>query len=797
MKLRKSKKSMIFSPALVIITFAVLITTFIAVYQRESMISETPIGERSYNIILAHQKLENAIFYLQQSGKLIIEESMSKLAEQGGFQEPSPCGKHGTTNLWHNKTDYCHPPYLENLGKIFSSKITPSIQIYPEKITFPTKYEFTLKNPTTATAIPKTHMKITINTTEEESGEYYLNPSFQLTLPQELNYPELFQQAKEFINLCNDKPLSCISTNIPTGWDVSAASFLPYIGSGPTIISSEELKETRFEVLQNDIETVFALYIDSDIPSSGDPQTQELSQGNLLTFQDKNDDSHTLTIDSITQDGVVTITITSDPITFDIHLGEEKILDITGDSTYDIYIKLNEITPENKANITLTIFEKPQEDADIVQSYLSGEQWDTTLSAPPTSYGPYYTQDKLCARPGSYRHDFDANILLEWAQETGYNPCYVAAFVQGECSWKIDTVTGGYYGMFQWGAASLTDMKSGDWGRYPLANALTSHTEIINLGLADQLDLLKEYFTFRGVTPEDNLAKMYQSVAFPWCMSHSEDGEYNLDHKHPGTSGNNTLWRYPEGPPYATCRGIAYYAHIKAFADPSLSFCSCECQSGQTSCPTDWYEEQLGEYVESQTQPSNQYTTQLYNWPVDLLIVNSCYGHRPYLSYADNFHGGNDIPTPIGTNVYPMAEGTVYRICDASCSGFGNAVIIKHDDSFFTGYNHLSVVLVTVGQEVTTNTIIAKTGDTGAGGAHLDIKVYTSEGDILGKDTGKNVLCFLPEGITNQLTFTGTNCQAGEPALDSDNKETGYIYPDPKEKTVCSCSDVGTYCSLA
>lgn len=142
-----------------------------------------------------------------------------------------------------------------------------------------------------------------------------------------------------------------------------------------------------------------------------------------------------------------------------------------------------------------------------------------------------------------------------------------------------------------------------------------------------------------------------------------------------------------------------------------------------------------------------------------------------------------------------MADGTVYRICDAPCAGFGNAVIIKHDDSFFTGYNHLAMVSVVKGQEVTTNTIIAKTGDTGAGGAHLDVKAYTSEGDVLGANTGKNVLCFLPDEIINKLTFTGTNCQAGDLALNLDNQETGYTYPDPT--TTCSCSDLETFCPLS
>ena len=221
---------------------------------------------------------------------------------------------------------------------------------------------------------------------------------------------------------------------------------------------------------------------------------------------------------------------------------------------------------DKSLTLTFVVFDKPEE----VHNKLGFIEIELPTSSKETL---------ICGQQGQYGNDFDANILLEWADETGYNPCYVAAFVQGECNWDIELCNDlGYCGMFQWGATTFSDMKQQP-SRYPHVAELDSHLDIIDLDLRGQLDILKEHFNRWGITPEDDLGKMYQSVAFPWCIYNTDDGKTNLDDVGGrSVSEDNPLWRYPEEQDYATCKGISYYAYSKAIADSRLSHCSEFCE---------------------------------------------------------------------------------------------------------------------------------------------------------------------------------------------------------------------------
>ena len=791
---------MFFTLIIALAAVAILTMVLINYASRPAQSLEESMGIKQYGVIQNTLTSMEITFNLKQISKYALEGTLKKSFKTLQMPQNSPCQEYCNVQMINTEEQFCEPDYelnlAENMNLIIDSRTNNLERHYNLDIPA-NNYIISIFNKSIS-FIAKEPVKYTSN-----KLNYSFLPSFEIKSEQEIIETNiLLKKVMQLNQTCHNQPLSCIQTWINENSEFSIIGDLYNIDCGSQTI--ENLKYHIFNYDNNLADTDFAIYIDSDISESGTSEDLETEQGFTYTFQDLNGDEHTVTITSVSET-LVEGTIESEPISFSLEKDQELIFDVTGDGTYDIYISFNEFTSNSKAKLTLIIFDKPPESGYLLNEYLyGGEQ---------TQNQYYNLGDSLCGNQGQYGNDFDSNILIEWSGETGYNPCYVAAFVQGECLWDIsDFNTHGYYGMFQWGADSFTDMvgqdtnSNRDWHLcerdqqpYPKTCELEEHTDIINLDLNTQLDLLTEYFEMRGITPDDDLGKMYQSVAFPWCMykdrNSADYNTRNLDEIVSGTSAaNNPTWHYP-GDNYATCKGIANYAYENAKADPSLSMCSCVCESGQTSCPTTWYEDQLGGYLESQTTTTNNYDTLLYNWPVELLTVNSCYGHRPYLSHADGFHGGNDIPTPIGTNVKPMADGVVHYICEAECAGFGNAIIIKHDDSFFTGYNHLDMVSVVVSQEVTTDTTIAKTGDTGAGGAHLDIKVYTSENEILGSNTGKNVLCFFPEEITNQLTFTGTNCHAGEKALDINDVETGYIYTDPT--TTCDCSDLGSFCPLS
>lgn len=86
------------------------------------------------------------------------------------------------------------------------------------------------------------------------------------------------------------------------------------------------------------------------------------------------------------------------------------------------------------------------------------------------------------------------------------------------------------------------------------------------------------------------------------------------------------------------------------------------------------------------------------------------------------FHKGIDIAAPMGTDVYCAAQGKV--IFAGQKSGYGNCVIIEHENGLATLYGHLSKILVDANQQVKIGDIIAKVGNTGRStGPHLHYEV--------------------------------------------------------------------------
>ena len=82
------------------------------------------------------------------------------------------------------------------------------------------------------------------------------------------------------------------------------------------------------------------------------------------------------------------------------------------------------------------------------------------------------------------------------------------------------------------------------------------------------------------------------------------------------------------------------------------------------------------------------------------------------------FHNGVDIAVPQGTPVRPVAAGTV--IYCGNRSGYGNMIMVEHQDGMTTIYAHHSVNTATIGQQVGKDTVIAYSGSTGrSSGPHL------------------------------------------------------------------------------
>lgn len=115
-----------------------------------------------------------------------------------------------------------------------------------------------------------------------------------------------------------------------------------------------------------------------------------------------------------------------------------------------------------------------------------------------------------------------------------------------------------------------------------------------------------------------------------------------------------------------------------------------------------------------------------YHHPANYRITSN-YGYR-----HRRMHRGVDLGYPEGTPVSAAWDGIV-RISKgtANTGGYGNLVVIRHDNGLETYYAHLSRRLVNPGQMVKAGDIIGLGGNTGRSyGSHLHFEVRYLGNDI-------------------------------------------------------------------
>lgn len=106
--------------------------------------------------------------------------------------------------------------------------------------------------------------------------------------------------------------------------------------------------------------------------------------------------------------------------------------------------------------------------------------------------------------------------------------------------------------------------------------------------------------------------------------------------------------------------------------------------------------------------------------------LTSPFGYRkdPFTGRASG-HNGLDLAAPKGTDIYAAEDGIV--MVAGYQSGYGNAVVIKHNNEISTLYAHIREggILVKSGQVVKRGQKIAEVGSTGRStGNHLHFTVY-------------------------------------------------------------------------
>ena len=111
-------------------------------------------------------------------------------------------------------------------------------------------------------------------------------------------------------------------------------------------------------------------------------------------------------------------------------------------------------------------------------------------------------------------------------------------------------------------------------------------------------------------------------------------------------------------------------------------------------------------------------STGSYSWPCSGTIT-SRYGYR-----SRGFHTGLDIAVPYGTAIKAADGGTVTFA--GRQGGYGNLVIITHDNGSQTYYAHNSSLVVSVGDKVYKGQTVAKAGSTGnstGNHCHFEIRI--------------------------------------------------------------------------
>jgi lipoprotein NlpD len=121
----------------------------------------------------------------------------------------------------------------------------------------------------------------------------------------------------------------------------------------------------------------------------------------------------------------------------------------------------------------------------------------------------------------------------------------------------------------------------------------------------------------------------------------------------------------------------------------------------------------------------------IFSWPLKGKILS------PFGVRNGRRHNGIDIKARKGVKIRASADGeTVYS--GNTIEEYGNMVILKHSDNFFTIYAHNSRNLARVSESVKSGDVIALVGNTGnATGYHLHFEIRSGK-------KRRNPLFFLP-----------------------------------------------------
>jgi len=109
-------------------------------------------------------------------------------------------------------------------------------------------------------------------------------------------------------------------------------------------------------------------------------------------------------------------------------------------------------------------------------------------------------------------------------------------------------------------------------------------------------------------------------------------------------------------------------------------------------------------------------------------VITSTYGSQE--RFRPKPHTGIDYGYPEGTKISLIKSGEVVEAAMGDNGGYGNFILVKHNNGTYSMFNHLQDIYVKKGQKISASAgnapVIGTIGDTGRStGPHLDFKVAT------------------------------------------------------------------------
>jgi murein DD-endopeptidase MepM/ murein hydrolase activator NlpD len=124
-----------------------------------------------------------------------------------------------------------------------------------------------------------------------------------------------------------------------------------------------------------------------------------------------------------------------------------------------------------------------------------------------------------------------------------------------------------------------------------------------------------------------------------------------------------------------------------------------------------------------------------FDWPVDQARLS-----RGFLLGPRRPHWGLDLANHKGTPILAAEHGVVIYT-GRGFHGYGNLIVIEHNEQWATLYGHLDKILVREGEPISRGQQIATMGRTGrASGYHLHFEIRNNRQPV-------NPLALLPQGF--------------------------------------------------